>query len=90
MPNLGFIGLGVMGQRMLDRHFKPGFEAKLHQKDLGIVLAEAQAAGMALPATVLAAQMMNALVDSGGNSGGGELDSSALIDVIQQLNSIAP
>jgi 3-hydroxyisobutyrate dehydrogenase-like beta-hydroxyacid dehydrogenase len=38
---------------------------------------------MALPATALAAQMMNALVNI---DGGGELDSSALIDVIQQLN----
>ncbi len=75
--------LEIHGQRMLERNFKPGFKAKLHQKDLGIVLAEAQAASMALPATALAAQMMNALVNI---DGGGELDSSALIDVIQQLN----
>lgn len=75
--------LEIHGQRMLERQFKPGFKAKLHQKDLGIVLAEAQAASMALPATALAAQMMNALVNI---DGGSELDSSALIDVIQQLN----
>jgi 2-hydroxy-3-oxopropionate reductase len=74
--------LEIHGQRMLDENFAPGFKARLHQKDLGIVLAEAQAAGMALPATALAAQMMNALV----GGGGAELDSSALIEVIQHLN----
>jgi 3-hydroxyisobutyrate dehydrogenase-like beta-hydroxyacid dehydrogenase len=40
---------------------------------------------MALPGAALAAQLMNALV----GGGGGELDSSALIEVIQQLNRIA-
>lgn len=74
--------LEIHGQRMLDANFTPGFKARLHRKDLGIVLAAAQAAGMALPATALAAQMMNALV----GNGHGELDSSALIEVIQQLN----
>jgi 2-hydroxy-3-oxopropionate reductase len=74
--------LEIHGQRMLDRQFKPGFKARLHQKDLGIVLDEAQQAGLALPTAALAAQMMNALV----GGGDGELDSSALIQVIQQLN----
>jgi 2-hydroxy-3-oxopropionate reductase len=74
--------LEIHGQRMLDRQFKPGFKARLHQKDLGIVLAEAQQAGLALPSAALAAQMLNALV----GGGDGELDSSALIQVIQQLN----
>jgi len=74
--------LEIHGQRMLDRQFKPGFKAKLHQKDLGIVLAEAQQAGLALPTAALAAQMMNALV----GGGDGELDSSALIQVIRKLN----
>ena len=78
--------LEIHGQRMLDEQFKPGFKARLHQKDLGIVQAEAHAAGLALPSAALAAQMMNALV----GNGDGELDSSALIKVIQQLNGIAP
>ncbi len=77
--------LEIHGQRMLDRQFKPGFKAKLHQKDLGIVLSEAQQASLALPTAALAAQMMNALV----GGGDGELDSSALIQVIQQLNGQA-
>ncbi len=78
--------LEIHGHRMLDGQFKPGFKARLHQKDLGIVQAEAHAAGLALPSAALAAQMMNALV----GNGDGELDSSALIKVIQQLNGIAP
>ena len=77
--------LEIHGQRMLDGNYPPGFKARLHRKDLGIVLAAAQAAGMALPGTALAAQMMNALV----GNGQGELDSSALIEVIQQLNKAA-
>ncbi|OYY94605.1 MAG: 2-hydroxy-3-oxopropionate reductase [Hydrogenophilales bacterium 28-61-23] len=78
--------LEIHGQRMLERNFKPGFKARLHQKDLGIVLAEAQQAGMALPATALAAQLMNALV----GSGGGEQDSAALVEMLEQLNRITP
>ena len=74
------------GQRMLDRAFAPGFKARLHQKDLGIVLAEAQRLGLALPATALAGQLMNALV----GKGGGELDSSALIEIVEQLNGARP
>jgi 2-hydroxy-3-oxopropionate reductase len=76
--------LEIHGQRMLDRQFKPGFKAKLHQKDLGSVLAEAQKASLALPSAALAAQLMNALV----GSGSGELDSSALIETLEQLNRI--
>lgn len=77
--------LEIHGLRMLEENFKPGFKARLHQKDLGIVLAEAQQSGMALPATALAAQLMNALV----GAGGGEKDSAALIKTLQQLNPIS-
>ena len=74
--------LELHGQRMLARDFAPGFKARLHQKDLGIVLDEARRLNMALPATALAAQLMNALV----GAGGGERDSSALIEVLERLN----
>jgi 2-hydroxy-3-oxopropionate reductase len=77
--------LEIHGQRMLERQFKPGFKAKLHQKDLSIVLAEAQKAGMALPTSALAAQLMNALV----GAGGGENDSAALIEILENLNRTA-
>jgi 3-hydroxyisobutyrate dehydrogenase-like beta-hydroxyacid dehydrogenase len=37
------------GQRMLDRNFKPGFKAWMHQKDLRIVMEEAHRLGLMLP-----------------------------------------
>jgi 2-hydroxy-3-oxopropionate reductase len=76
--------LEIHGQRMLDANYTPGFKARLHQKDLGIVLDAARAAGLALPATAIAAQLMHALVEGGG----GERDSSALVEIVQQLNDI--
>lgn len=78
--------LEIHGQRMLERNFAPGFKARLHRKDLGIVLAEAQRLGLALPGAALAAQLMNALV----GAGGGEGDSSALIEVLERLNGGRP
>jgi 2-hydroxy-3-oxopropionate reductase len=74
--------LEIHGQRMLDRNFVPGFKARLHQKDLAIVLDEARRLGLALPGAALGAQLMNALV----GAGGGEGDSSALIEVVERLN----
>ncbi len=73
--------LETHGQRMLERDFAPGFRARLHQKDLGLIGREAQALNLALPATALAAQLMNALVASGH----AESDSSALVRVIEAL-----
>ncbi len=73
--------LEVHGQRMLTRDFVPGFRARLHQKDLGIVLNEARDRNLALPAAAAAAQLLNALVAAGE----GELDSSALVRIIERL-----
>lgn len=78
--------LELHGERILSRNFKPGFKAKLHQKDLNIVMQVARDLGIALPAGALAAQHMNALV----GGGGGELDSSALFTVVEKLNSGQP
>ncbi len=81
----GFAGskaLEVQGRRMLDRDFQPGFRARLHQEDLRIIMETAHEAGLALPGLALAAQQLNALI----GSGDGELDSSALVKVIERLN----
>lgn len=78
--------LEIHGLRMLERNFVPGFKARLHQKDLGIVLDEARKSGLALPSAALAAQLINALV----GAGGGEGDSAALIQVIERTNGVAP
>lgn len=73
--------LEVHGERMLNGDFTPGFRARLHQKDLGIVTAEARALNLALPTSALAEQLMNALVAAGQ----AEADSSALVRVIEAL-----
>jgi 2-hydroxy-3-oxopropionate reductase len=78
--------LEIHGQRMLTRNFTPGFRARLHQKDLGIVLDEARAKNLALPGTAVAAQLLNALV----GMGDGELDSSALVKVLERLGGVEP
>ena len=81
----GFAGskiLEVHGKRMLDNEFKPGFKTKLHQKDLKIVMDTAHQLGLALPGTALVAQHLNALM----GAGDGELDSSAIVKVIERMN----
>ena len=70
------------GQRMLDRNFKPGFKAWMHQKDMNIVMDTAFELGLALPGSATAAQMFNALV----GQGMGEEDSIALLKLLEQLS----
>lgn len=77
--------LEVHGQRMLDADFTPGFKARLHLKDLALVLEEAQAQELALPVTEQARQCMQGLLADGA----GELDSSALIRVVHAMSAPA-
>ncbi len=82
----GFAGsrvLEVHGQRMLQRDFKPGFMARLHQKDMRIVLETARELGIALPGAAQVTQYLNALV----GSGGGELDSTALVTAQERMSA---
>ena len=69
------------GQRMLDRNFKPGFKAWMHQKDLRIVMEEAHRLGLMLPASAATAQLFNAVV----GSGMGEDDSIAALKLLEKL-----
>ena len=71
------------GQRMLDRNFKPGFKAWMHQKDLRIVMEEAHKLGLMLPSAAATAQMFNAMV----GSGLGEEDSVAMLKLLERLSS---
>ncbi|HQR53507.1 MAG TPA: NAD(P)-dependent oxidoreductase [Burkholderiales bacterium] len=73
--------LEIHGRRMLEADFQPGFKARLHQKDMRIVLQSAFELGVALPAAALVAQHLNALV----GSGEGELDSSAIYKVLGRM-----
>jgi 2-hydroxy-3-oxopropionate reductase len=81
----GFAGskiLEVHGKRMLDNDFKPGFKVKLHQKDLRIVIEDAHQLGIGLPGAALVAQSLNALM----GSGDGELDSAAIVKVVERMS----
>jgi len=71
--------LEVHGQRMLDRNYAPGFVARLHQKDMRIVLETAQELGLPLPGAERVTQYIDALV----GRGDGELDSAALATVLE-------
>lgn len=71
------------GQRMLDRNFKPGFKAWMHQKDLRIVMEEAHRLGLMLPSAAATAQLFNAMV----GSGMGEEDSIAALKLLEKLST---
>ncbi|WP_433167204.1 2-hydroxy-3-oxopropionate reductase [Kribbella sp. CA-247076] len=82
---------GLAGNRILDlkattmlaRQFEPGFRIDLHHKDMGIALASARAAGVALPLTGVVAQ----LVAAARAQGHGSLDHSALLKVVEHLSA---
>ena len=70
--------LEVHGERMLTGNYKPGFRAKLYQKDLRLAGEAAAANGVAMPATAIVTQLINALIASGG----ADLDYAALGTVL--------
>lgn len=79
----GFAGsriLEVHGKRMLDNDYTPGFKTRLHQKDINIVMETAKELGLALPGAALVMQHLNALM----GTGGGELDSAAVMKIIER------
>ena len=58
--------LDILGERMIQRRFDPGFRIALHQKDLNLALGAAKQLGLALPATSHAQQLFSACVSHGG------------------------
>jgi 2-hydroxy-3-oxopropionate reductase len=73
--------LEVHGERMLNGNYKPGFRTRLYQKDLRLAGETAAAHGVAIPATAIVTQLINALVATGG----ADLDYSALATVLFEL-----
>jgi 2-hydroxy-3-oxopropionate reductase len=73
--------LEVHGERMLKADYKPGFRTKLYQKDLRIANETAAANAVAIPATAIVTQLVNALVAAGG----ADLDYSAIGTVLFRL-----
>lgn len=85
---------GLAGNRILDRkatamvarEFQPGFRVDLHHKDMGIILAAAREAGVAIPLGAHTAQLMQSLRQLGH----GDLDHSALLLLVEQLSGRTP
>jgi 2-hydroxy-3-oxopropionate reductase len=76
--------LEVHGERMLKQNYVPGFRARLYQKDMRLASEAAGANGVAMPATAVVAQLLNALIASGG----ADLDYSALGTVLFDLAAL--
>ncbi len=76
--------LEVHGRRMIDGNYEPGFKARLHQKDMRIVMEAAHALGLALPGAAQVTQYLNALM----GRGLGELDSSAIYQVQEDASGL--
>ena len=70
--------LELHGQRMIDGVFTPGGKAITQRKDLAQALELAHTANLRLPATALTLELYDQLIAAGG----GDLDHSALVKVI--------
>jgi 2-hydroxy-3-oxopropionate reductase len=73
--------LDVHGERMLKGNYAPGFRTRLYQKDLRIASEAAAAHAVAIPATAVVAQLVNALMAAGG----ADLDNAAIATVLFDL-----
>jgi 2-hydroxy-3-oxopropionate reductase len=73
--------LEVHGERMLVDNYKPGFRARLYQKDMRLANEAASANGVSMPANAVVAQLLNALIASGG----ADLDYAALGTVLFKM-----
>jgi 2-hydroxy-3-oxopropionate reductase len=71
--------LEIQGPRMLEHRFEPGGRARFHLKDIATLSALAAATGLHLPAFEAAAHQVQRLVAEGG----GDLDNSALITLVE-------
>jgi len=67
------------GQRMIDGRYDPGGKAVTQRKDLAQALAQAASTGARMPVTELVKTLYDELVDQGG----GELDHSALMRLLE-------
>ncbi|MGC9221263.1 MAG: NAD(P)-dependent oxidoreductase [Solirubrobacteraceae bacterium] len=71
--------LELHGQRMIDRDFVPGGKARFNLKDIGIIAKLGDDAKLKMPGFEASASQLQRLIDAGG----GELDNSALITVVE-------
>lgn len=76
--------LEIHGERMLTRNFQPGFKARLHQKDMHIVLDTMTEKGLDLPTAKAVTEALDQAV-AGSDS---ELDSTVLVKILEAKNSV--
>ena len=75
--------LTVLGTRMVNGNFDPGFYVEHYIKDLTIAVEECDRAGLALPCLNIVRQLYVALKAQGG----GRYGTQALIKVLENLNN---
>jgi 2-hydroxy-3-oxopropionate reductase len=71
--------LELHGQRMIEGDFRPGGRSALHLKDARIIQGLARALGSPMPAFDVVAKALESLVEQGG----GDLDHSALVTLLE-------
>jgi 2-hydroxy-3-oxopropionate reductase len=76
--------VNVLGPKMAQHDFAPGFMVRLQQKDLRLVMEAASELGVSLPGAMLANQLFTA-VEAGG---GGELGTQSLVTVMEKLANL--
>ena len=76
--------MDVRGPKLIRGEFEPGFKSKFHFKDLNIIMETARELNVPLPATAIAHTLFNAMIASGR----GDLDHSAVINIIEDLAEV--
>lgn len=76
--------LEIHGERMLTRNFQPGFKARLHQKDMHIVLDTMAEKGLNLPT----AKAVTEALDQAVANSDSELDSTVLVKILEANNAV--
>ena len=76
--------MDARGPKVIKGEFEPGFKSRFHYKDLNIVMETAKKLNVPLPATAVAHELFASLMATGR----GELDHSAVINIIEDLAKV--
>ena len=76
--------LDVKPSRLFSGNRQPGFKARMQAKDLNIILETSRQYGVPLPTTAVNAQLFNSMIQLGL----GDLDNSAVIEIIERLAGV--
>ena len=76
--------MDARGPKVIKGEFEPGFKSRFHYKDLNIVMETAKKLNVPLPATAIAHELFASLMATGR----GELDHSAIINIIEDLAKV--